>query len=219
MPAIYLLRHGQASFGTDDYDVLSDLGRLQADIAGQELARRGLRSPVVVSGSLRRQRDTATLAAAALGVDVAAIDPRFDEFDAHASVDAYLGRPGATDGMSSGEFQQHLDAVMAAWMESGDERWRAFVDGAFAGLVDLAARLPKGSDAVVATSAGVTAAVTGRLLGADAQGVIAMNRVSVNASITTVVAGSRGLSLVSFNDHAHVLGGAAPAGGSLLTNR
>lgn len=214
MPAIYLLRHGQASFGTDDYDVLSDLGRLQADVAGHELARRRLRSPVVVSGSLRRQRDTAAIASAALGVVPSGIDPRFDEFDAHGAVDAHLGRVGATDGMTSAEFQQHLDVVMADWMDSGDARWRAFDDGAYAALADLAAGLPKGSDAVVATSAGVTAVIAARLLGADAQGMIAMNRVSVNASITTVVAGSRGLSLVSFNDHAHVLGDRA-----LLTNR
>ena len=53
-----------------------------------------------------------------------------------------------------------------------------------------------------------------RLLGADSQGVIAMNRVSVNASITTVLSGSRGLSLLTFNDHAHFIGQAG-----LLTNR
>jgi broad specificity phosphatase PhoE len=214
MPAIYLLRHGQASFGTDDYDVLSPLGARQAEVAGRSLAERGLRRPVVVSGGLRRQRDTAAIAAAALGVEPSGVDRRFDEFDAHAAVDAHLGGPGSTDGMSSGEFQRHLDVVMSSWMDTGDERWRAFTDDAVSGLAELASSLPTGSDAVVATSAGVTAVIAGRLLGADSAGVIAMNRVSVNASITTVVAGSRGLSLVSFNDHAHVL-----RDRSLLTKR
>jgi broad specificity phosphatase PhoE len=214
MPAIYLLRHGQASFGTDDYDVLSPLGIRQAEVAGAALVRRGLRRPVVVSGGLRRQRDTAAIAAAALGVAPSGVDGRFDEFDAHAAVDAHLGGPGATDGMSSSEFQRHLDVVMATWMDTGDERWRDFTDGAVEGLAELAATLPSGSDAVVATSAGVTAVIAGRLLGAGSAGVIAMNRVSVNASITTVVAGARGLSLVSFNEHAHVLDDR-----SLLTNR
>lgn len=214
MPAIYLLRHGQASFGTDDYDVLSELGRRQAAVAGAALARRRLRHPVVVSSGLRRQRDTAAIAAEALGVEPSGVDVRFDEFDAHAAVAAHLGGPGATDGMSSTEFQRHLDVVMATWMDTGDERWRRFTDGAMAALVGLAASLPPGSDAVVATSAGVTAVIAGQLLGADSDGVIAMNRVSVNASITTVVAGSRGLSLVSFNDHAHVLDDR-----TLLTNR
>jgi broad specificity phosphatase PhoE len=214
MPAILLLRHGQASFGTDDYDVLSDLGRVQSDVAGRELARRGLRSPIVLSGGLRRQRETALIAAAALGTQPSDVDPRFDEFDAHAAVDAHLGRAGATRGMSSDVFQGHLDVVMAQWITSGDERWRTFADDAHDAVVELAASLPKGSDAVVATSAGVTAVLVARLLGADPQGVIALNRSSINASITTVVAGSRGLSVVSFNDHAHFL-----ADRRLLTNR
>jgi hypothetical protein len=41
------------------------------------------------------------------------------------------------------------------------------------------------------------------LLDAGPAGIIAMNRVSTNASITTLLAGSRGLSLLTFNDHAH----------------
>lgn len=218
MPAIAILRHGQASFGTDDYDRLSDLGRVQAQVAGQELVRRGLRSPVLVSGSLLRQRDTAAIAGRELGAASDRIDPRFDEFDAHAAVDAHLGRKGATDGMSSREFQGHLDEVMGEWMATDDARWRQFVDGAMAGLTELAQSLPAGHDAVVVSSAGVTAAITGRLLNADAAGVIALNRVSVNASITTVVWGSRGLSLVAFNDHAHLLG-ASVDGVPLLSNR
>ncbi len=218
MPVIAILRHGQASFGTDDYDRLSDLGRIQAQVAGQELARRGLRSPVLVSGSLLRQRDTAAIAGAQLDVELSVIDPRFDEFDAHQAVDAHLGRAGATDGMSSREFQSHLDDAMSVWMTQGDERWAAFVDAAMAALADVAADLPSGRDAVVTTSAGVTAAITGRLLGSDPAGVISLNRVSVNASITTVVSGSRGLSLVTFNDHAHILG-ASVDGVPLLTNR
>ena len=40
MPTVLLVRHGQASFGAADYDVLSDLGRRQAQAAGRELARR-----------------------------------------------------------------------------------------------------------------------------------------------------------------------------------
>jgi broad specificity phosphatase PhoE len=214
MPVIYLLRHGQASFGTDDYDVLSELGRRQADVAGQELARRGVRSPVVVSGNLRRQIDTASIAAKVLNVSPTFADSRFDEFDAHAAVNTHLGDINATEGMTSPDFQQHLDAVMTDWMDSGNSQWQAFSDGAFAALTELAESLPSGSDAIVATSAGVSAVLAGRLLGADTQGVISMNRVSVNASITTVVAGSRGLSLVSFNDHAHML-----SDRSLLTNR
>jgi broad specificity phosphatase PhoE len=198
----------------EDYDVLSELGRRQADIAGQELARRGVRSPVVVSGSLIRQIDTAAIAAKSFDVSSTGIDSRFNEFDAHAAVNAYLGDSEATEGMPSSQFQGHLDKVLTDWIDNGNSQWQEFSDGAFAALTELAESLPSGSDAIVATSAGVSAVLAGRLLGADTQGVISMNRVSVNASITTVVAGARGLSLVSFNDHAHVMGDR-----SLLTNR
>jgi broad specificity phosphatase PhoE len=41
MGTLYLVRHGQASFGADDYDQLSDLGRAQAVRLGEYLARTG----------------------------------------------------------------------------------------------------------------------------------------------------------------------------------
>jgi broad specificity phosphatase PhoE len=206
MPVVYLVRHGQASFGSDDYDVLSDLGRRQAALAGAELARRDLGPAVVVSGSLVRQQDTAGIVAQALGVEEVTTDARFDEFDAHSAVDAWLGGSGATDGLTSAQFQVHLDEVMAHWAQTSDPGWVSFVDGAWAALSDVVVGLPRGAVGVVATSAGVTAALAGRALGGGAATVIAMNRVSVNASITMLVSGSRGVSLVTFNEHAHLLG-------------
>lgn len=214
MPAIYLLRHGQASFGADDYDVLSERGARQAAVAGRALARRGLVEPIVVSGSLRRQRDTALVAADVLGVEVSPPDERWNELPAHELVEARLGGPGSSAGLTSLEFQSHLDVAMAEWIDGDSADWRRFSDGALAALSDLGASVPSGSAAVVVTSSGVTAAVCGRLLGTGAAGVIALNRVSINASITTIAASSRGLSLVAFNDHAHFL-----ADRELLTNR
>jgi broad specificity phosphatase PhoE len=62
---IYLVRHGQASFGAADYDVLSELGHRQAALAGAELRARGVRIDLAASGTLRRQRETAAAALAA----------------------------------------------------------------------------------------------------------------------------------------------------------
>jgi len=59
MGAIHLVRHGQASFGTGDYDRLSELGHEQARLAGEDMAARGLRPDVVIHGGMRRQRETA----------------------------------------------------------------------------------------------------------------------------------------------------------------
>ena len=67
MGVILLVRHGQASFGSADYDVLSPLGERQARCLGAALAKRGVRPASVVSGSIRRQLASAAALAAAAG--------------------------------------------------------------------------------------------------------------------------------------------------------
>jgi broad specificity phosphatase PhoE len=59
MGVLYLVRHGQASFGTDDYDRLSDTGHQQARITGAHLASLGVRPTRVLHGSMLRQQQTA----------------------------------------------------------------------------------------------------------------------------------------------------------------
>jgi broad specificity phosphatase PhoE len=78
MPTILLIRHAQASFGTADYDVLSELGRRQSQALDVELRRRRTRAELVVSGTMRRQRDT--VAALAAGGEPS-IDPGLNEYD------------------------------------------------------------------------------------------------------------------------------------------
>lgn len=59
MSVLYLVRHGQASFGSDDYDRLSDLGREQGRIAGRFLAAQGVEPVSIIHGEMLRQRQTA----------------------------------------------------------------------------------------------------------------------------------------------------------------
>ncbi|MGY1616149.1 histidine phosphatase family protein [Geodermatophilus sp. SYSU D00691] len=208
MPIVLLVRHGQASFGAADYDSLSELGRRQAELTGRWLAGRGLRDPVAVHGSLRRQRDTAALALAAAGLDVTpAADPRWDEYDHIDLVRRYAGAQGRDEPRSSREFQVVLDAALTAWVEHGDEGgWPAFTSTVGAALRELVAGVRPGQDAVVFTSAGVIAAVCAELLGSGAGGLVALNRVAVNGAVTKLAAGRSGLALLTFNEHSH-LGG------------
>jgi len=218
MPLIALVRHGQASFGAADYDELSAVGRRQAEIVGTELARRELRDPEIVSGSLRRQRHTAHLLMAAAGVSrPARVDERWNEYDHFGLVRRYLGpdRAAAAAG-DSRAFQGLLDDALTAWSSDADDPgWADFTGNAAAALRELAARLPAGRDAIVVTSGGVLAVLVADLLGAPAASAVSLNRVAVNAAVTTVVVGRSGTNLVSFNDHAHFTGPHRP----LLTNR
>lgn len=194
MPVVHLVRHGQASFGAADYDVLSELGRAQSATVGATLGARGLRAPLSVSGSLRRQRDTALLAGFP-----SAVDPRWDEYDHRALLARYC--PGRTSS-DSASMQALLDEALTAWVDDPHGGWPDFSAGAVAALAAL--DLPRGRDAVVFTSGGVIAAVCADLLGLGAAGVVALNRVAVNGALTKLAVGARGTTLVTFNEHGHL---------------
>ncbi|MGP9689364.1 histidine phosphatase family protein [Psychrobacter sp. AOP22-C1-C5] len=59
MTTILLARHGQASFGQENYDQLSELGGIQAQMLGQHYATTQRRIDAIFTGSLVRQRDSA----------------------------------------------------------------------------------------------------------------------------------------------------------------
>ncbi len=59
MSVLYLIRHGQASFGTDDYDRLSDLGKEQSRVTGRFLASQRVEPDRIIHGEMLRQRETA----------------------------------------------------------------------------------------------------------------------------------------------------------------
>ncbi len=216
MPSILLVRHAQASFGGENYDVLSDHGAVQVQALAADLRRRDVGIDVVVSGDLARQRDTASPVAEAAGVELR-IDARWNEY---VTTDI-LGNFSDTDvseerqprddtpPISSRDFQAILERALHAWIEAGDggpadEPWAAFAGRVEAALTDLAAGLGSGRTALVCTSGGPLAAICVQLLGLPPAAFVAFNRVTVNTGITKVAVGRGGTTLVSFNEHAHL---------------
>jgi broad specificity phosphatase PhoE len=205
MGQILLVRHGQASFGADDYDVLSETGEQQAADLAPLL--RDLGEATLVHGSLVRQRRTAEIAAAAASFQgPLATDERWDELDVLSLFAA--DPPDLPEGAGHAEFQAAFEATTDRWT-GGDhdddyaETWPAFqqrVGAAFEALVEVAAH----GHAVVFSSGGPIAAVTTALLGAGPETYRRLLPVITNASVTKVVAGRRGISLVTFNEHAHL---------------
>jgi broad specificity phosphatase PhoE len=210
MPAVILVRHAQGSYGAADYDVLSPRGADQAAAVHAAVERAAAGPLRLVSGSLRRQRDTAlpwTSAGAELHVDA-----RWDEYTAedvlaaHSETRASLEDP---EGLTSRQFQELLDGALLRWIAAGEESaaaetWPGFRDRVRAALDDAAGTLERGQTGVVFTSAGVIAACCVLALGLPDASLIAFNHVGINAGITKLVAGRRGTTLVSFNEHAHL---------------
>jgi broad specificity phosphatase PhoE len=214
VPTLQLVRHGQASFGGPDYDVLSEAGQMQAIVVARELASRTMNVELVLSGSLRRQRDTAEPTAALLEREVL-VDARWNEYDMddilehHSSSEARADQDPDADPVSPAEFQRLLEDALAGWIEAGRatlarESWPAFASRITAALGELAAELPSGSTGLVFTSGGVIAALCSAALQYPDQSLIAYNRVAINTGITKLITGRRGLTLVSFNEHGHL---------------
>jgi broad specificity phosphatase PhoE len=215
MPAVLLIRHGQASFGATDYDVLSGLGERQATAVHAEIVRRGVVGTRLVAGGQHRQRDTALPWTEREGQ--LELDGRWNEYDsadvlgAHSPADASLERPVGASGetLDTREFQSLLDAALLAWIDAGAtstarESWPAFQGRCCAALTTLLDGLGAGETALVFTSGGVISALAARLLGLPDSAMVAFNHVVVNAAITKVVSGRRGVSLISFNEHGHL---------------
>ena len=58
MSKLYFFRHGQASLGADNYDVLSPKGKAQSLKLGEYLVEKNIRFDRVFVGPLDRQKDT-----------------------------------------------------------------------------------------------------------------------------------------------------------------
>lgn len=201
MGAIYLVRHGQASFGAADYDKLSDVGVEQGAVIGEELRRRELEFALVRSGTMVRQRDTA-VAAGYTPVE----DARWNEYS-FTNVLAHL--PEVPDGLDSKAFQGFMDEALVAWVaatEGEGELWTAFATRVNAALDDVVGALGKGENALVFTSGGVIGAIAAGLIGDQPGRFPALNRIACNAGITKIISGRSGLTLVAFSEHAHFEG-------------
>ena len=222
MGVVLLVRHGQASFGADDYDVLSPTGWEQSRRLGAWLRARDLRPDVLVHGGLRRQRETAEALASSGGWDVPVeTDAGWAEFDHLGVVAAYPGLAGGvTDAgaLDRREFQRVFEAATARWTAGEHdheyaEPFVAFRHRVEAALERICAQAGSGATAVVVSSGGPIAAATGSLVApgrADAALLWQLwgrfNTVVVNSSVTRVLVGATGPRLLTFNEHPHLAG-------------
>ena len=221
MSVLLLVRHGQASWGAEDYDVLSERGERQSRILGEALAARGFRPDLVVQGSMRRHRQTAEAVSAGAGWDVPpVVDEGWDEFDHQQMLALHPTGVGEDEELTAARFQEWFEQATARWTEGRhaeeyDESFAAFGRRVEAALARTVERLGPRESGVVFTSGGPVSWVAAHLLtrapssarpsgDAGAEVWQRLNPVVVNASVTKLVVGRRGTTLVSFNDHAHL---------------
>ena len=232
MGAIYLLRHGQASFGSANYDQLSAIGQAQAKALGEALRARGVTPDHVVCGGMQRHIDTARGALAAWGADVAetpwVTHLGVNEFDHENVIEvaepryadkALMMADMAATGDPRRAFQKFFQDAVGRWVgghhdDEYNEAWSRFKLRCVAALDDIVRAAPPKGTTLVFTSGGVVSVICAHMLGLHDSQAFTINWTLANAGITKVLAGRDGLHLVSVNEHAHL-----EAGTGLLTYR
>lgn len=210
MSQLLLVRHGQASWGSDDYDVLSRHGERQSRLLGEALAARGVTPSLVVVGGMRRHRQTAEHAMAGAGWSGDFVeDPGWDEFDHVQMLSMHPSKYGEGEELTRAQFQEWFEEATLRWASGEydadyDEPFSAFCRRVEAALRRTVDRLGDSGTAVVFTSGGPVSWTAASLLRGGADVWVQLNPVTVNSSVTKVVVGRRGLTLVSFNDHGHL---------------
>lgn len=202
MGTVILARHGQASYGAADYDQLSELGAHQAVRLAESLRRCRLEPRAVIVGEHRRHLQTAQ--AAELGV--ATVDPRWNEFD-HDQILAAAPMP---TGAAPAQLEAAWHAAKQRWVEGRYDddyavTYSEFLRNAQEALADVVSATSRGGAQLVISSAGVIASLVCEQLGVGRSGWLSVQRVLVNTGATRIVSGRRGPTLISFNDHSHLV--------------
>ena len=214
MAELLVIRHGQASFGAENYDVLSNLGRAQARAAGDWLRQIGWTPDRVVTGTLNRQIDTAT----EMGFEpVTEQHAGLNEYDFGDLLSARF--KGNVPDLVKGDRKVHfrtLRETVFAWqrdeIDDPYETWAAFearVEAARSFAVDTNAKR-----VLVVSSGGVIGQMVAASLHAPAQHMMNLNLQIKNAAMTRFMFSGTLFSLNEFNATPHY---ATPMGAKLMS--
>ncbi|MDI9246078.1 histidine phosphatase family protein [Marinobacter sp. CHS3-4] len=218
MATIYLIRHGQASFGKENYDQLSAKGWEQGRVLGRWL--KGKVAPTAVfGGNMERHRETVEAITGGYGDSLPSMQAveGFNEFDHTEVVERFRPEWADRDRMArdlaafpkpATAFQQVFEQAMGRWVsgEHSDEyaeSWSAFQSRVITALDELIEYVD-GGDVLVSTSGGPIAVIARHLLNLDDRKTLEMNSVIANSSVSRVLYSGARRTLAVFNNYSHL---------------
>lgn len=202
MGELILVRHGQANSAAtdeDSYDKLSALGHQQAAWLGDWLTSQSQRFDRVLSGSLRRHRETAE----GMGFPDPEIDPRLNEMD-YFNLSAALQEAHGVPLPEGDGFATHMPLVMEAWHRAeimGNESFSDFEDRVTSVFSEAAV---EGRRVLCVTSGGVIGMCVRHLLGLDPRRLAHVLLPIFNSSVHRIHVRPHGNYLAGFNAVPHL---------------
>ncbi len=232
MTIIWVVRHGQASFGDLDYDVLSETGIEQSTLTGLFFKDTVVEFNAWYTGSMKRQIDTAGYARKEVGTGVIIKENRcFDEYNFKEIIKSHLDGvkkeyPSIekdlqhifTDNIS---FQRVYGKIMKRWIsgnydEENIETYIGFKKRVKEGLFSIAAENQEHSVLAVFTSGGVLSVIMQHALNLSDHEAMRLGWNIQNTSISKFKISNGRINLLLFNQMAHLENLARP---ELLTYR
>lgn len=222
MAELYLIRHGQASFGAEDYDRLSGLGEKQCLLLGAHVARFTDRIKLVTGSHLRHhQSKDAFLSGLGQGqqnVESLLEMPEFNEFD-HEEVlfKAYPEIKSKKDlamiisqaDVPKKAFHLMFQASVERWIsghfdDDYKESWLAFQQRCIAGLDALIAENSSSAPMFLFTSGGPISVILKHVMALSDKATFALNDNLANSGITRLLYSNERISPSYINNFSHL---------------
>ena len=210
MGTLYLVRHGQASFGAEDYDQLSPLGTRQSLRLGEYFAHKGITFEAAICGTQRRHVQTYAGICQGAGLDLAALPwPGLNEYDSAAVIAAI--HPRALEKADTPEqYRKHFRILrdgLTQWMNGvvspkGMPSYPEFVAGITTALEHV--RKNHAGNVLLVSSGGPISTAVGHVLGTTPEITIELNLRIRNSSVTEFAFTPKRHMLVTYNGLPHL---------------
>ena len=210
MGTLYLVRHGQASFGADDYDVLSPLGMQQATRLGEYFKAKGIQFDAALTGTLKRQISTFEGICDGMVAPLKATSwTGLNEYDSHAVIATV--HAGKLEKPTTPEQYRHhfrlLKDGLKRWMDGtaspqGMPTYSDFVEGVTNALDHV--RQTHTGNVLLVSSGGPISTAVGHILGCPPDATIELNLRIRNSSVTEFAFTPKRHMLVTYNTLPHL---------------
>ncbi|MBA4397518.1 MAG: hypothetical protein C0394_09075 [Syntrophus sp. (in: bacteria)] len=224
MSVIYMVRHGQASFGKENYDELSAKGRKQCAILAEYLIRTEVSFDAVFAGDMVRQKDTAREIVAVYRAQKHALPELFimREFNEYSSRDVIMAHlhdvtedyPALKSDLEKlyidkKAFQRVFEKIMARWISGEAEkpglvRWQDFRERVQTGMRKVMVEAGRKRKVLICTSGGPISAAVQMALGLSDEKTLRIAWHLANTAVTSFVYDGERMELTAFNNTAHL---------------
>ena len=205
MTEIYFVRHGQASFGAENYDKLSTIGHKQSELLGLHLKKTSLKFDKIICGKMKRHQETLAEINKNLKLKNIIFDDRLNELNYQSLEKAYHTKYKTLPPTISIEFRDFHQNLITSWaskkLEDLEESYLDFnnrVNCAVDGHAENTKRL------LVISSGGPTSVLVTRALSLNYAGTADILNFTLNSSYSVFSKLNNAFTLLQYNCTPHL---------------